>query len=257
MNINQETSNQNRGTVSSPPLIKFGEEIISQYTSQNDGNLLLNLQEINHNSSSNGEDYKDRSTNTGSKEYNNDTYGSRMPTSAENRGGDEGDLVTGSIRQSGIRGIFIRENITQNEISKQNEQKKLMKEIWESQINEKKKKKEEEKLKDIEYNKREEEKLKREFERQLANEQNTIDMKQSRLNRMLSNPDFSNLTPSSAIKEKEQQSVHAKMNFGSLHLKKNEHNSFESLQHQLGNPKHVMAIKTDHDEQAILPSIKE
>ena len=41
MNINQEASTQSRDTGSSPLLMKFGEEIVSQYPSQNDGNFQL------------------------------------------------------------------------------------------------------------------------------------------------------------------------------------------------------------------------
>ena len=236
------------------PVNKIREEFGTRYSNQNEGNLQFTSRESNRNFGNKG-DYNDRLANSAAKMINNDLSGNKMPSSAETRA-NEGDTA---IKQSGIRGVFMREHITQNEIFKQNDQKKLMREVWESQINEKKRKKEEEKLKDIELNKREEERMKKEFEQQLTIEQNQNDMQRTRLNRVTSKQNFANVNGNGngngnagglMNKEKEQQIKETKDHLGTLVFNKNNEDSNELM--QTGNRKAAMTamtIATDQDEQ--------
>jgi hypothetical protein len=59
----------------------------------------------------------------------------------------------------------MREHIPQSEVQKREEQKRIMKEYLDSQLNEKKRLKEEEKQKEIEFHKKEDERIKKEIEK--------------------------------------------------------------------------------------------
>ena len=229
------------GDIGISPVNEFRDEFGRRCSSKYDGNLQSTSRESHRNVGYNG-DYIDRLTNSGVKMINIDLSENKKPGSAETRA-SEGDITSSSIKHSGIRGVFMREHITQNEIMKQNDQKKIMRDIWESQINEKKRKKEEEKLKEMELSKKEEEKMKKEFEQQQIIEN---DIKRNRLNKLTLNSNFANVATLNT--EKEQQIKYTKANLGTLDINKNEENSSNELL-KTGNSKPNMTLVTDQDEQ--------